>query len=293
MLRRLIEKTMNRLVRNDLSGVPSPSLATSWSANADASEWIVEQGPGNDYTPSTLGAHNGVTITLANSSETIFSNIAQDLEPEYVAISSDSRTAFIGMQENNAVAIVNLESKTIEQLKSLGYKDHSLPGNGYDSYDDNVVDIRNHPTLGMYQPDAMVVHNIGSQDYIFMANEGDARDYDGFSEETRVEDLTLDESAFPDASTLQQLSEIGRMKTTSASGDIDGDGDHDVIYTYGARSWSIRSVNGDLLWDSGDQIEQIIKDFYPEISGVVYSFESRSDDKGPEPEAIEVANIGA
>ena len=80
------------------------------------------------------------------------------------------------MQENNAVAIVNLESKTIEQLKSLGYKDHSLPGNGYDSYDDNVVDIRNHPTLGMYQPDAMVVHNIGSQDYIFMANEGDARD---------------------------------------------------------------------------------------------------------------------
>ena len=208
----------------------------NWSVSAgaddaDASEWIVEQGPGNDYTPSTLGAHNGVTITLANSSETIFSNIAQDLEPEYVAISSDSRTAFIGMQENNAVAIVNLESKTIEQLKSLGYKDHSLPGNGYDSYDDNVVDIRNHPTLGMYQPDAMVVHNIGSQDYIFMANEGDARDYDGFSEETRVEDLTLDESAFPDASTLQQLSEIGRMKTTSASGDIDGDGDHDVIYT--------------------------------------------------------------
>ena len=35
----VIEKTMNRLVRNDLNGVPSPSLATSWSANADASEW--------------------------------------------------------------------------------------------------------------------------------------------------------------------------------------------------------------------------------------------------------------
>ena len=287
--------TQNKtLVRKNVVNSGNLNWSVSAGANdADASEWIVEQGPGNDYTPSTLGAHNGVTITFANSSETIFSNIAQDLEPEYVAISSDSRTAFIGMQENNAVAIVNLESKTIEQLKSLGYKDHSLPGNGYDSYDDNVVDIRNHPTLGMYQPDAMVVHNIGSQDYIFMANEGDARDYDGFSEETRIEDLTLDQSAFPNASSLQQLSEIGRMKTTSASGDIDGDGDHDVIYTYGARSWSIRSVNGDLLWDSGDQIEQIIKDFYPEISGVVYSFESRSDDKGPEPEAIEVANIGA
>ena len=35
----VIEKTMNRLVRNDLNGVPSPSLATSWTANADASEW--------------------------------------------------------------------------------------------------------------------------------------------------------------------------------------------------------------------------------------------------------------
>ena len=35
----VIEKTMNRLVRNDLNGVPSPSLATSWSANSDASEW--------------------------------------------------------------------------------------------------------------------------------------------------------------------------------------------------------------------------------------------------------------
>ena len=143
----------------------------------------------------------------------------------------------------------------------------------------------------MYQPDAIKAYSINGQTYLFSANEGDARDYDGYSEETRVKDLTLDPLAFPDASTLQDEANLGRLKTTTANGDIDGDGDHDVIYSYGARSFSIWDEAGNLIWDSGNQIETILVDFYNDHSGVQYSFDSRSDDKGPEPEAVEISYI--
>ena len=38
----------------------------------------------------------------------------------------------------------------------------------------------------MYQPDAIVYVNIGGTEYVISANEGDSRDYDGFSEEERL-----------------------------------------------------------------------------------------------------------
>jgi hypothetical protein len=118
------------------------------------------------------------------------------------------------------------------------------------------------------------------------ANEGDARDYDGFSEEVRVDDLVLDPAVFPTAADLQQEAELGRLKTTTATGDADGDGLHEEIYSYGARSFSIRDADGNLVFDSGNLIEKIIAEQYPDRWA-----ENRSDDKGPEPEALEIVEI--
>ncbi|MEY3587643.1 MAG: hypothetical protein RJA47_239, partial [Actinomycetota bacterium] len=105
--------------------------------------------------------------------------VAQDLEPEYIAISADSKTAFVTLQENNAVAEVDIASQSIRRIMGLGYKDHSVAGNGLDPSDqDSAVAIGKWPVKGMYQPDN--IHTFRGSDgseYFVTANEGDAREY--------------------------------------------------------------------------------------------------------------------
>lgn len=216
--------------------------------------------------------------------------LAQDVEPEYVAVSEDSQTAWVSLQENNGMAKVNLISKTIEAIYPLGFKDHSIAGNELDASDkDDVATLKNWPVYGMYQPDAIVNVNINGTDYIISANEGDARDYDGFSEEERVDDLTLDETAFPLSEDYQNEINLGRLKTTNTLGDLDNDGDVDAIYAYGARSFSVWSTNGNLVYDSGNSIATETLALTPSTFN---DEDGRSDDKGAEPEAVEVLNIG-
>ncbi len=223
---------------------------------------------------------------------------AQDLEPEYIAISDDSKTAYVNCQENNVILEVDLETATINVANGfvLGTKDHSLPGNGLDASnrDDSIL-ITNYPIAGLYLPDAIVYHRINGTGYILTANEGDSRDYDGYSEEERVKDLTLDPTAYPNAADLQEDEVLGRLKVTSADGDTDGDGDIDLIHSYGARSFTIWSTDGTIIFDSGDEFERKLAEYNPmyfNSNNDENDFDSRSDDKGPEPEAIEVAEIG-
>ncbi|MEO1590445.1 MAG: choice-of-anchor I family protein, partial [Cyanobacteria bacterium J06632_22] len=221
------------------------------------------------------------------------STASQDLEPEYIAVSEDGLTAFVALQENNALGILDLTTETFTAVVSLGFKDHSVEGNGFDASNrDGGINIQTHPTLGMYQPDAIATYTVDGETYVVTANEGDARDYDGFSEEVRVKDLTLDPTAYPNAAELQDDANLGRLKTTTALGDTDGDGDVDQIYSYGARSFSIWDAAGNLVFDSGDDFEQIIAADFPEVfninDGDPEEFDERSDDKGPEPEGITI-----
>lgn len=223
--------------------------------------------------------------------------VSQDLEPEYVATSGDGLTAWAVCQENNAVAVVDVATATVTAVLPLGFKDHGLAGNGLDASNrDDMINIQTWPVWGMYQPDAMVSFDLDGTTYLVTANEGDARDYDDYSEETRVEDLTLDPGAFPDAATLQLEENLGRLKTTTASGDTDGDGDWDQIHAYGARSFAIwNGATGELVFDSGDQFEQTLATLLPEEfnsnNDENDSFDSRSDDKGPEPEGVAVTEV--
>jgi DNA-binding beta-propeller fold protein YncE len=49
-----------------------------------------------------------------------------DLEPEYVTLSEDGLTAYVTLQEANAIATIDVATKTLVSVKSLGYKDLSL-----------------------------------------------------------------------------------------------------------------------------------------------------------------------
>ncbi len=217
-------------------------------------------------------------------------SVSQDLEPEYVAIDRSARVAWVVLQENNALAVVDLRAGEVLSIEPLGFKDYSLPGNEIDASnrDDIEGNFQSWPVFGMYQPDA--IEFFGG--YLYTANEGDAREYLSddeettfFNEDMRADDLTLDPGVFPDAETLQDDANLGRLKVTDQLGDTDGDGDFDAIYNYGARSISVWDTSGNLVFDSGNSIERAV------LANGTWE-EDRSDDKGPEPEGLAVGRVG-
>ncbi|NUM44374.1 MAG: bifunctional metallophosphatase/5'-nucleotidase [Anaerolineales bacterium] len=223
--------------------------------------------------------------------------VAEDLEPEYLTVSADSTTVWVTLQENNAVAVLDLTTMEVSGIAALGFKDHSAAGNGLDASDkDEAINIQNWPVFGMYNPDAIASFNVGGETFLVTANEGDVREWDGYDELTRIEDLPLDPTAFPNAAELQAEDALGRLRATLANGDTDNDGDYDEIYSFGARSFTVWDADGNLVWDSGDAFEQISASLVPELfnsQGDAGSFDSRSDDKGPEPEGVVLANLYA
>jgi sugar lactone lactonase YvrE len=218
--------------------------------------------------------------------------LAQDVEPEYIAIADDGKTAWVSLQENNAIAKVNLTSQTIEALYPLGFKDYSLEKNYIDPSDkDGKKELRKVPVFGMYQPDAICTVTIKGTQYLISANEGDSREYEGtpgYVGETRVKKLRLDPTAFPSSEDWQNEAKIGRLKIAKDLGDTDNDGDYDALYSYGARSFSVWSENGNLLYDSGNSIA---KELMARSADRFNDNDKRSDDKGAEPESVAVLNI--
>jgi hypothetical protein len=220
--------------------------------------------------------------------------VAQDLEPEYVAIAGD--VAYVTLQENNALAIIDLTAGSVVGIAALGFKDHMAEGNRIDTTDaDGGFMLQNVPVLGMYQPDAIAAYTAPDGTvYLLTANEGDTRDYDGYSEEGEISELTLDAEVFPNAAELQTEEIAGKLEVVTSTGDTDGDGDLDALYLPGARSFTVWTTDGALVWDSGEALETITAEAYPDYfnsSNDGTELDDRSDNKGPEPEALTVGVI--
>lgn len=246
------------------------------------------------------------TVRKSNNDATY----AQNLEPEYIDVNSDNTIAYVVCQESNAVAVLDIASKEFTKVYDLGTKDYSVVGNEIDaSNKDDKIMMANYPVLSMYQPDGIDVVTIDGQTYLFTANEGDAQDYDGYSEETRVGDVAdmvmLDASNYA-GYTQEQLDQLvveglfedqqlGRLKITTATG-TDADGKYTALYGYGARSFSIFDVSTmDLVFDSGSDFEETAAKVSPEYFNTTndeLAFDDRSDDKGPEPENVVVGMVG-
>ena len=224
-------------------------------------------------------------------------SVSQDLEPEFIAPSGNGRTAYVTLQEANAVAVVDIASATVTDVRPLGLKDHSVAGAGLDPSDrDDAIAIGTWPVQGMYQPDAIGAYQGRGGEYLVTANEGDAREYDCFEEESRVKDVTLSPNAFPDAAALQQNGALGRLTMTTTS-PADEEGRYTRIDAFGARSVSVWDTRtGAQLWDSGDAIAQLLADEAPEIFNAAHdetgSADDRSDAKGAEPEGLDLGTVG-
>lgn len=242
------------------------------------------------FTAASLLAEN-VRVFFPNSTA------AQDLEPEFATISADGTKAYVTLQENNALAIVDLVNRQILDVVSFGYKDHSLPNNTLDASDkDNgsngpATNITNWPLLGMFQPDAIAAFTTPAGEFLATANEGDSRGYSCFNEESRIAAMDFTGSLI--ASSLRTNLTLGRLNSTLA---FPTASPITTLYSYGARSFSIWSTSGSLIWDSGDQIETYIASAHPTLhngeNAVLSSYDTRSDNKGPEPEGVVVGKVG-
>lgn len=240
-------------------------------------------------------------------------NAAQDLEPEYIAISEDGKTAYVTLQENNAVATVDIATAKVTAIKTLGTKDHSVAGMGLDASDEDggtntnsgtpAIKITTRPVKGMYLPDAIARYTVGGETYLITANEGDSRaDWPGFNEETRVRThcaLGLDPTVFPDAANLILDSNLGRLRvTTSPDGSNTGKnaaGQCTELYSFGARSFSIWTAGLQRVYDSGDEFEQKTTALPNALFNTSHdnnTLDSRSASKGPEPEGVVVGQFG-
>lgn len=253
-----------------------------------------------------LGAYRqaGLRVFGAKTGQAGGSTLAQDLEPEYIAFSPDSKTAYVTLQENNAVAAIDLTTKKLATiqglpaLRPLGFKNYNVVGNGLDASDQSAgANLATLPVYGVYMPDAIASFTAGGKNYLITANEGDAREYSAYNEVTSIKNIRLEPTVFPDSNDLRLDHLLGRTVVTKASGDLDGDGDYDQIHLLGARSFTIWDDLGTLVWDSGDQLERITRDhpFFGQMFNANNSTstvaKNRSDDKGPEPEGVVTAVI--
>jgi hypothetical protein len=227
------------------------------------------------------------------------STLSQDFEPEFITVSPNSQTAWVTIQENNAVAVLDLSADSIISVHALGTKDYNAFGNGFDASDNSgVVHLSNWPVKAFYIPDAIANYTVGGVTYLITANEGDEKEYAGLNERTTVADVALDPTVFPHSSFIKQSHNLGRLRITNRNGDTDGDGDYDELYVVGSRSFSIWNASTmSPVYDSGDDME-LITSKHPIYAPVFNasndnnSFKNRSRAKGPEPEGVTIVRVG-
>ena len=296
-----------------------------------------------DFTDFNAGGSKSLSGPVRVSAKS--ESVAQDLEPEFIAFSDDSGTAYATLQENNAVAVIDLASADVTTVLGIGFKDYGLPGNEIDASNrDGGVNLNSWSIFGTYMPDGFDSYAVNGVTYLVTANEGDGREYvsdatdeadctaqggflfdDGdcfhYLDEIRVRDL--DASQFTDdlvaklGADFQDQDKLGRLKMipdlgledASACTTLPTTGQpiaypdetpvagcvYQDIYSFGSRSFTIWNLDtGRPVFDSGSDFEVITAEqlggFF-NASNDSNDGDDRSDDKGPEPEAVEIATI--
>lgn len=257
----------------------------------------------SDVTTMNFQAYNAQEAALLSTGVRKLnktSTLAQDFEPEFVALSADGKKAWVTLQENNAIGEIDIDNKQIVRVWSQGTKDWMAAGNGFDASDNNQqILLSSWPVQSFFISDAAGVYRKDGVTYLVTANEGDEKEYATLNERTTVGATTyvLDSAKFPHAAMLKLSHNLGRMRVTNLHGDTDNDGDFDVIHSVGTRSFSI--FNADtraLVYDSKDDFERITaRD--PKWSAIFNAdnegnaLKSRSRAKGPEPEGLTLGSI--
>ena len=249
------------------------------------------------FGPDVAAPDQGETALEAN-------RVSRNLEPEYVAIADG--TAYAALQEANAVAVVDLASATVTDIWPLGFKDYSvetLDASDRDPEDAPTYNQASYEGLyGVYMPDGIEAYEVGGQTYLVTANEGDSREWGEFIDAVRAKDLgDVDETDAPAVCETSPLAgmledeDLGRLNVLTDMGLNDEGTCFDELYTLGGRSFSIWTTDGELVFDSGSDFEEVTAAAAPEFFNSNHTesnLEGRSEDKGPEPENLAIGTVG-
>lgn len=213
-----------------------------------------------------------------------------DLEPEYITLSADNKTAYVSLQENNAIVIIDIATNKVVAVKALGLKDYSAAANALDLLKDGQIKLENVPFKGMYMPDGIASHTINGQTYLFTANEGDVTEWPNRTNGSTIGALKA--SLDPNSEAAKFLNGTTAYDGVEVASDMGNDG----IYMYGGRSFSIWNADTmQQVYDSGSDFEAItaarIPDYF-NTSNSKTALDDRSGKKGPEPEDIKTGQVG-
>lgn len=281
-------------------GIPSSDYLT----DPQGSLSVINIGA-NDPRFLTQQAHELIDFSLIDSTQNIDSNvriygndgqqsIAQDLEPEQVALDEVKFKAYVSLPENNALAIFDYGNRSLDTIVPLGYKDWSDTALGLDASDAaQGINIRPYPNLyGMYQATDIHTFRVNGELFLLTVNEGVYRDYSSYSELTQVKDIFLDPFVFTNLSQLSKDTMLGNLHVTNTLGDADSNFVYTELYAFGGRSFSIRDSLGRLIWDSGKDLEAITASLqannFNSAAHDNNSRKARSSFMGPQPAAASV-----
>ena len=280
---------------------------TTFSVDPEGSVSIIDVQDTNyvqsDVTTLNFTGFNALSASLMASGVrkgSTIGTLSQNLEPEYITVSSDNTKAWVTLQENNSIAHLDLVNKIVTNITPMGMKNHQTAQNGFDASDNNgVVLMTNWPVRSFYMPDALAQFTVGTTTYLVTANEGDEREYTALNERTTVGAVNLDPTRFPNGAMLKETHALGRLRITNQSGDLDGDGDYDELHMVGPRSFAIyNAATGAQVYESKNLIESIV--LADPTWGPFFNADSesntrknRSRSKGPEPEGVAVGKIGS
>ncbi|KFA95304.1 choice-of-anchor I family protein [Vibrio sp. ER1A] len=251
--------------------------------------------------------------------------VAQDLEPEYLTF-DDKGSLYVALQENNAMATIDVASASVKSIVGLGGKSWQTAKLDASNKDNIVGNLKSYPMLeGLYMPDSIASYSVNGETYVVTANEGDGREYgfnttqqqcdkqgfkwDGdeqenaedyankqdfciaYVDEVRGKKLKVDPN-HPLAIALKDNAQLARLKVIKPNQTLAAD---EKVQAFGARSFSIWNETGERVYDSGDEFANIVfmkeAKYFNSTNDNNGSADDRSDDKGVEPEAIEVAHI--
>ncbi|MBX2853087.1 MAG: choice-of-anchor I family protein [Phycisphaeraceae bacterium] len=253
-----------------------------------------------DFSAPNLGAGVAPKLDALRVREANEGNELIDVEPEYVTVQGNQ--AFVTMQENNAVAVFDFTTTKWVDIQDLG----AIEQDKVDVSNDDGGIFLDDFVKGLPMPDAIASYSTGGMTYYVTANEGDGRDYiydeDGaditiFSDEERIDGETAPGATFgfsnpanePSLADRNDDAKYGRLKVINDHlTDPDGVGGIDNLQAFGSRSFTIWDADGNIVFDSGEldatDLSQITNNAGTYADG-------RSDDKGPEPESIEIGTI--
>jgi hypothetical protein len=223
------------------------------------------------------------------------------IEPEFPVATNDK--AYVTLQENNAIATLDLSGSSANlftAISPLGTITQRIDASDRDPQNGGVAAININDTVpGLPMPDTIVSFVQGGRRYLATANEGDARTDDG--DIARAGDANVVDTVSDGAGdlifsgSLSTSSGIGRLNISRFDGNTDADALIEVPTMIGTRSFTIWDTAGNRVFDSGSMIEEFVRTNSPLTfnmnNGATSGIDTRSDDKGPEPEALAFGEV--